>query len=73
MATVTATIPPGRFGSLSIDNDSSVIEFIEKPKGDNVYINGGFFVLSKKIIDKARINPASFDLTTTVIGIVNLK
>ena len=61
LATVTATIPPGRFGSLSIDNDSSVIEFIEKPKGDNVYINGGFFVLSKKIIDLIKDEKVFFE------------
>ena len=50
LATVTAAIAPGRFGALSIDGDS-VNEFMEKPKGDNVYINGGFFVLSEKVID----------------------
>ena len=50
LATVTAAISPGRFGALSIDGDS-VNEFMEKPKGDNVYINGGFFVLSEKVID----------------------
>ncbi len=51
LATVTAAIPPGRFGALSIDDHSLVSEFMEKPKGDNAYINGGFFVLSKKVID----------------------
>jgi glucose-1-phosphate cytidylyltransferase len=51
LATVTATRPPGRFGALEIDNDSSnlVSEFVEKPVGDGGYINGGFFVLSPKI------------------------
>ncbi|MDB4040552.1 glucose-1-phosphate cytidylyltransferase [Methylophilaceae bacterium] len=61
LATVTATIPPGRFGALSIDDDSSVIEFIEKPKGDNVYINGGFFVLSKKVIDLIKDDKVFFE------------
>ena len=51
LATVTAAIAPGRFGALSIDGESSVNEFMEKPKGDNAYINGGFFVLSEKVID----------------------
>ena len=50
-ATITATIPPGRFGSLSLNEDNSVSKFIEKPKGDNAYINGGFFVLSKDVIN----------------------
>ena len=51
LATITAAIPPGRFGSLSLDKDNSVNKFIEKPKGGDSYINGGFFVLSKNVID----------------------
>ena len=51
LATITATIPPGRFGSLSIDKDSSVSKFMEKPKSNDSYINGGFFVLSKDVMD----------------------
>lgn len=49
-ATVTATLPPGRFGALDII-ENNVIGFKEKPKGDGVLINGGFFVLSKKVLD----------------------
>ena len=51
LATITATLPPGRYGSLSLDKDSSVGKFMEKPKGGDSYINGGFFVLSKDVID----------------------
>jgi glucose-1-phosphate cytidylyltransferase len=51
LTTITATIPPGRFGSISLDKNSSVNKFIEKPKGDDSYINGGFFVLSRDVID----------------------
>lgn len=50
LATVTATLPPGRFGALGI-NGSKVSSFMEKPKGDGAMINGGFFVLSPKVID----------------------
>ena len=50
LATVTAVIPPGRFGALEIDNDGGVIEFIEKPVGDGNLINGGFFVLEKEAL-----------------------
>ena len=50
LATVTAVQPPGRYGSLAID-DSRVTGFLEKPKGDGAWINGGFFVLSPKVID----------------------
>ena len=50
LATITAVSPPGRFGALKID-DGSVRGFEEKPKGDGGKINGGFFVLSPKVID----------------------
>ncbi len=50
LATVTATFPPGRFGSLEI-NDTVVERFQEKPKGDGARINGGFFVLSPEVIN----------------------
>lgn len=50
LATVTAVQPPGRFGSLAISN-KQVTGFLEKPKGDGDWINGGFFVLSPKVID----------------------
>jgi glucose-1-phosphate cytidylyltransferase len=50
LATVTAVYPPGRFGSLDLDG-IKVKGFEEKPKGDGARINGGFFVLSPKVID----------------------
>ncbi|VVE74092.1 nucleotidyl transferase [Pandoraea anapnoica] len=50
LATLTATYPPGRFGALDI-HDDRVSTFKEKPKGDGGLINGGFFVLSPKVID----------------------
>lgn len=50
-ATLTATYPPGRFGALDIHSDQKVTSFKEKPKGDGGMINGGFFVLSPKVID----------------------
>lgn len=49
-ATLTATYPPGRFGALDTHADK-VTSFKEKPKGDGGMINGGFFVLSPKVID----------------------
>ena len=49
-ATVTATFPPGRFGALDIDG-SQVRSFQEKPRGDGAMINGGFFVLSPRVLD----------------------
>lgn len=49
-ATLTATYPPGRFGALDI-RQGQVLNFKEKPKGDGAMINGGFFVLSPKVLD----------------------
>jgi glucose-1-phosphate cytidylyltransferase len=51
LATLTATHPPGRFGALDIHADQRITAFKEKPKGDGAMINGGFFVLSPKVID----------------------
>jgi len=48
-ATVTAVIPPGRFGALDLDGDT-VRRFTEKPAGLG-YVNGGFFVLSRDVLD----------------------
>jgi glucose-1-phosphate cytidylyltransferase len=48
-ATLTATYPPGRFGALDIQN-GQVKSFKEKPRGDGAFINGGFFVLSPKVL-----------------------
>jgi glucose-1-phosphate cytidylyltransferase len=50
LATITAVQPPGRYGALKLEDDL-VTGFIEKPKGDGGWINGGFFVLSPKCID----------------------
>lgn len=49
-ATLTATLPPGRFGALDMQGDK-VRAFKEKPKGDGGMINGGFFVLSPGVLD----------------------
>ena len=50
-ATLTATFPPGRFGAIDI-RDNQIHSFKEKPRGDGALINGGFFVLSPKVIDR---------------------
>jgi glucose-1-phosphate cytidylyltransferase len=49
LATLTGVNPPGRFGALGVE-DGLVREFKEKPESDG-RINGGFFVLSPKVID----------------------
>jgi glucose-1-phosphate cytidylyltransferase len=51
-ATVTATQPSGRFGSLSLDASHQVTSFQEKPLGDGSWINGGFFVLEPRMLNR---------------------
>ncbi len=50
LATVTAVQPPGRFGALDVSRER-VRGFSEKPHGDGGWINGGFFVLSPKVVE----------------------
>lgn len=50
LATLTATQPPGRFGALNLSGHR-INTFQEKPQGDGAWINGGFFVLSPKVIE----------------------
>jgi glucose-1-phosphate cytidylyltransferase len=47
---MTAVQPPGRFGAIAFEGER-VMAFREKPQGDGAWINGGYFVLSPKVID----------------------
>ena len=49
-ATLTATLPPGRFGALEVSG-ARVQSFREKPQGDGALINGGFFVLEPSVLE----------------------
>jgi len=49
--TLTAIRPPGRFGALQLQNGQEVTSFVEKPKGDGGYVNGGYFVFEPAIFD----------------------
>lgn len=49
LATITAVQPPGRYGALALSG-MKVTGFTEKPRGDGGLINGGFFVLSPKVL-----------------------
>ena len=56
LATLTSVQPDGRYGILDIEDDI-VSKFVEKPAGDNNWINAGFFVMNKKVLsllDKTR-------------------
>lgn len=60
LATITAVQPPGRYGALELDDDR-VCGFTEKPEGGGGAINGGFFVLSPRIIDFIEGDMSSFE------------
>jgi glucose-1-phosphate cytidylyltransferase len=51
LCTVTSVQPQGRFGALNILEDSTVHSFMEKPKGDGSWINGGYFVCQPEVFD----------------------
>lgn len=59
-ATVTAVRPPARFGALKLDGDT-VEGFVEKPEGEGGFINGGFFVLDPKCIDRIADDSTSWE------------
>ncbi|HEX7776984.1 MAG TPA: glucose-1-phosphate cytidylyltransferase [Parvibaculum sp.] len=59
-ATLTSVIPPGRCGALEME-DSRVQRFIEKPPGDNAWINGGFFVLQPSVLDRIAGDATPFE------------
>jgi glucose-1-phosphate cytidylyltransferase len=50
LATVTTVMPTARFGVISTEG-TRVVKFAEKPSNSGTFINGGFFVLSPKVID----------------------
>lgn len=49
--TVTSVQPNGRFGALNLSSNNEVLSFLEKPKGDGSWINGGFFVCQPEIFN----------------------
>lgn len=59
-ATVTAVRPPARYGALQL-NGNEVQGFIEKPEGEGGFINGGFFVLSPRVIDRIEADHSSWE------------
>ncbi|MXI17158.1 glucose-1-phosphate cytidylyltransferase, partial [Escherichia coli] len=52
LATLTAVQPPGRFGALALsEGQTSIDAFKEKPTGDGAWVNGGYFVLERGVVD----------------------
>jgi len=62
LATVTAVLPPGRYGALECSGNQ-VTGFVEKPRGDGGMINGGFFVLSPKCLELINGDDVSWEST----------
>ena len=59
-ATLTAVQPPGRYGALHLDGEN-VVQFQEKPDGDNAWINGGFFVLEPSVLEMIEGDGSSWE------------
>ena len=60
--TMTAVQPEGRYGSLDIDNDTgNILKFLEKPKGDNAWVNGGFFVAEPNVLNYIKNDGTIFE------------
>ena len=59
--TMTAVQPEGRYGALKIESDNSISKFLEKPRGDGAWINGGFFVCEPSVINYIDNNLTIFE------------
>lgn len=51
IVTMTSVQPDGKFGAVEIDNDNQVSQFLEKPRGDGSWVNGGFFVCEPEMLN----------------------
>jgi len=60
-ATLTAVQPPGRYGSLDVETSGRVSRFMEKPRGDGGWINGGFFVLEPSVLQRIGGDDSSWE------------
>lgn len=59
--TMTSIQPEGRFGALKIENDNKISNFLEKPKGDGAWINGGFFVCEPSVLNYIQNDETIFE------------
>ncbi|MDD4530102.1 MAG: glucose-1-phosphate cytidylyltransferase [Candidatus Gracilibacteria bacterium] len=60
LATLTAVQPEGKFGKLGLSGDI-VQEFAEKKDNEDAYINGGFMVINKKVVEYIPGDPIPFE------------
>jgi len=61
LVTMTAVQTAGRYGALSINDDASVSKFMEKPKGDDSWINGGFFMCQPEVLNTIKDDSTMFE------------
>lgn len=60
--TVTAVQPSGKFGSLNIETETGLVNsFLEKPKGDGAWVNGGFFVCQPDVFNYIKDDSTSWE------------
>jgi|TARA_Y100000294_G_scaffold68314_1_gene64686 glucose-1-phosphate cytidylyltransferase len=59
--TMTAVQPAGRYGALDIEQNGIIADFLEKPKGDGAWINGGFFVCEPEVIERIEGDSTVFE------------
>jgi glucose-1-phosphate cytidylyltransferase len=60
LLTVTSVQPQGKFGALNIE-DNKVSSFLEKPRGDGHWINGGFFVCQPEVFGYIKEDATIFE------------
>ncbi len=70
--TLTAVQPEGRFGALELDGHA-VTEFVEKPRGDNSWVNGGFFVCEPTVFDSIKNGDKTVFEKDTIRDLVSLN
>lgn len=61
LITMTSVQPEGRFGALVTDESDKITSFKEKPKGDDAWINGGFFVCQPEVLDYIKDDSTIFE------------
>lgn len=61
LITMTSVQPDGRFGALVTDDSDKITSFKEKPKGDDAWINGGFFVCQPEVLDYVKDDSTIFE------------
>ena len=61
LATVTATLPPGRYGAIKFSTQDLVSSFKEKTDGDGSWINGGYFVMNPEVIERIKDDNTSWE------------